>query len=279
MALLRAPGGELSVRELGRPRGGNVVALRQERGSVFRVVNITIFVHGFNNDVAAARKSYQAHVRNLQGIPSTRMRGIFWFYWPGDIRGPRFLSMLTYPLMIDRADEAGQRLAEFLQLIPTAGFHVRFVAHSLGNRVVQEALRSLREADATNTVVDGVHLMAAAVPTTFCEGTGPFATRSPTRMEYVSSSTDDHVLRRFFPPGELFETVTWAEAVGRRGGPAGRWSGGQDTGLDHSDYWADQAVADTSAVLMGGSRPSRPPRERHLGRRRLLHRPPYSSRV
>src|SRR6185369_5317013 len=81
-----------------------------------------------------------------------------------------------------------------------------FVAHSLGCRVVLEALRELldgRAPDAESHRVPGVCLMAAAVPTFMVDGNARLAGAAMVpRASYVLHSRADMVLRFTFPSGQ-----------------------------------------------------------------------------
>jgi hypothetical protein len=245
---------------------------------------VTIFVHGYNTSVDAARKRYEEHMSHLRrSVDRKLLDSVCWFYWPGERAASvpivgQFLSAAAYPWIIGRARDSGVALALFLRERASPTLRVRLVAHSLGNRVVLETLKTLEELGPPVVNIDRIHLMAAAVPVTFCAPGGAFGARSATRRETVSFSGQDKVLGGAFPLGQLFETQALSQAVGRRGNPTARWASRYDSNIDHSDYWKDKATAQTTAYALSWSR-QRPPRWRPPLRRTLARRLLAAARI
>lgn len=246
-----------------RPRGGPAIyplsAPRLGRWS-----RVTIFVHGFNNNEKQARVRWrQTRVRlaPMLGV-SKYMTRLAEYYWPGDRGiGPRFLKSVLYARDVQMARRCGQDLGRFLDERGSPQ-HVAFVGHSLGCRVVLEALRELRVRSSSVTCSTAL-LMAAAVPEGLCGFPNQFA-RAPglaslAKREHVLYSFNDHVLRLWFPPGQWGAQLLRDDdpapgsrsAVGRTGGPVGRWSLATQTRLDHSDYWVSNASLPYVAKTLG----------------------------
>jgi hypothetical protein len=120
---------------------------------------------------------------------------------------------------------------------------VFFVAHSLGCRVVLEALYSIAElADLgieTRAKVRGMFLMAGAVPYLMCEDDELFKRRDPKLRDWVIHSAEDKVLAKAFPGGEWAAGESKGEAIGRHGWPPERWHRDVLTKLGHGDYWSE----------------------------------------
>lgn len=217
---------------------------------------LVILVHGYQNDITKAGGSFgrfRAALRGALALRSETALGAFWeFHWPGDDeRYP--LSVLGYPTRVHLADGAGDRLGEFLaDLDPRQEVHL--VAHSLGCRVALAAARRVRRTNAyAGACLGHVLLFAAAVPMGQCvdEQGRPFRPPMPVRGEQVYYSRSDRVLRHVFAVGQSAAGERGAVAVGREGGPPGRWLTTTNTGLGHSDYWGSYEVAAHAGPLLG----------------------------
>jgi hypothetical protein len=141
-----------------------------------------------------------------------------------------------------------------------------FVAHSLGCRVVLEALRSAGD-KSTRDGVSGARagvaaFMAAAVPNELCGSGGDFAAAPNNSRQAVLYSARDRVLSRFFPLGQAIYGER-GEPVGRHGRPWGRWSNRMDTQLGHGEYWADSSVREFLVDFLA----DRAPRRREISER------------
>lgn len=273
---MSALGGDLSVRE--KARGGSVVGDAKENppGWMRLRSRILILVHGYNNSLCAGCASYDHFLKRVpRGFPTVGR-----FFWPGDSR-PAFLSGLAYPFKIDTAIESARALAEALGRLAdrSVPLEIYFVGHSLGCRVILEALKASGEARLLRHV-RAVCLMAAAVPVGFLEKGGRLeggATRVSGRLVLYSHS--DGVLRWSFPAGQVLAAAMGKgagtseasrEAVGRRGNPVSfPTDSAHMTGNGHSDYWKDPRIFKHIAPLMGVAV------ERRIERRPLpVHGPP-----
>ncbi|MBN2565260.1 MAG: alpha/beta fold hydrolase [Candidatus Eisenbacteria bacterium] len=266
-------GGDLSVRE--RPSGGEVAAGVRENppGWTLLYGRVVIFVHGYNNSLRAACKSY-AKLRRL--MPS-RFPRVGHFFWPGDLSNG-LLSKLSFPAQIAGAREAGEKLAEFLQGVERlrrTPLEIVLVGHSLGCRVILEMLRDVVDPGrAPWPRVPVVCLMAAAVPTGHVRPDGRLEDAIGIGKErLVLFSPDDGVLRWTFPIGQFFaEGRAGAdgllpEAVGRHGNPKSYPTQSYEmSGNGHGDYWSDDRVIDCLAPLVGVATPRRIDARRIVGR-------------
>jgi hypothetical protein len=258
---------------------------------------IVLLVHGYNNDKAEADQSYDAVSANVAADVGAPAENIWRFYWPSYVErltgrivddavsvsserlnagteSNSLLSMPTYALQVLKAREVGAALGRYLrgvhatEALPT---EIIFVAHSLGCRLVLEAIRELlggRTPDTESHRVAGACLMAAAVPTFMVEANARLgAAAIVPRVSYILHSRSDLVLRFAFPPGQgaasaiLSRTSDdradtegrFPEAVGRHGNPSVTWLRRGDTGLGHSGYWAHPSTAPTVLrALQGG---------------------------
>lgn len=193
-----------------------------------------LFIHGYNNAHAEARYKY-AIFRDLIHKNFGVTTPVVEFHWPGNRRWG-FLSFACYPLEIQAAIDSGVRLAEWIKSL--AG-NVRLIAvtHSMGARVLVEAMNELRSAGAANRVV-GACLMAAAVRVDqVANGTlGPCP--GETMRWRVLFSSADKVLHYAFPIGQTAGgDGVFPAAVGRAGEPLTKWESLDSPGYDHSHYW------------------------------------------
>jgi pimeloyl-ACP methyl ester carboxylesterase len=257
-----------------RESGGASVFPESEWGALVGYRKLTIFVHGFNVDEHAARKKWKTTHRELrEALQATKLSKIVFYYWPGDASSHRAISSISYFTRVDVAEKCGRDLAQLLIDIASHGprLTVQFVGHSLGCRLVLEAVRNLR--DSTKVRVEAILLMAAAVPEGLCEDGRAYAAPMAQR-EIVLHSSADTVLRRWFWIGQRLAHLRGElspgpnrGAVGLSGHPRTRWNGELDScGLDHGEYWTAPYSIEHIAELYGGSR------ERSLPRRRLPRR-------
>lgn len=193
-----------------------------------------LFIHGYNNEHAEARYKY-AIFRDLlhQGFGVTTP--VIEFHWPGNRRWG-FLSFLSYPTEIEAAIESGQKLAAWIaSLSPNA--RLIAVTHSMGGRVLMQALKTLRAQGAADRMV-GACLMAGAVRVDEVANgdLGPLPNEGM-RWRVLFSSADK-VLHYAFPVGQTAAgDGVFPSAVGRAGEPLAKWDSVNSPGYDHSYYW------------------------------------------
>ena len=117
-----------------------------------------LFVHGYNNAHAEARYKYAIFRDLIHGLGVTTP--VIEIHWPGN-KAWGFLSFACYPLEIKAAIESGQRLAAWIETL-SATARLVVVTHSMGGKVVLEALNSLPNTGGASRII-GVCMMAAAV--------------------------------------------------------------------------------------------------------------------
>ncbi len=249
-----APFLELYLRR--KSEGGDVLAPARFQGPVDARARTSclVLVHGFNNsEVEAAEAYFGYRTRQTELTGATRDYFDRYFgdaFWPGDADWGRFdfADFLVYPAAVKKAATAARELVQLLWSMPNLE-RVSFVGHSLGCRVVMEALQRLQER--ALPVVDAVCLMAAAVPAEMLEPRGRYHSLMQrlqvigTRM-YVLHSTRDPVLHRAFPPGQKLAGEGSNRALGRVGPNASMPGFGATltdsvaSGATHGDYWGQQ---------------------------------------
>lgn len=175
-----------------------------------------MFVHGYNNTHEQARLSY-ARFRGWLGKFKANAR-VLELHWPGDGIYTA-LGAPLYPLQINRAVKCGELLARWIEA-QTIGAHFVLVGHSLGCRLVLEALKALREDDRHR--IHGVCLMAAAVPVRMIEKNALGPEHAPDANWRILHSRGDNVLGAVFHAGQVFDS-RFTRAVGYLGGPRKRW--------------------------------------------------------
>jgi pimeloyl-ACP methyl ester carboxylesterase len=139
-------------------------------------------------------------------------------HWPGNGRYT-LTGALLYPWQIKRSVECGQRLADWIKA-KTSGASFMLVGHSLGCRLILEALKVLDPAHRRR--ITGVCLMAAAVPVRMIENDELGPAHTPNAIWRILHSRGDNVLGAIFHFGQLFDSQ-FTRAVGYLGGPSERW--------------------------------------------------------
>lgn len=201
-----------------------------------------ILVHGFRTSEENALSNYRIFQIRTSGASAELADRLYGFSWPGD---SGYLADPTYfRRMEGQADHCGEVLADFLSDEIADGSPIRyiFVAHSLGCRLILQALtRVLRRFPHLRRRYH-LFLMAAAIPTSMlAPGTDQRSALQSLAFAHPLSSSADWVLRDIFPRGS---GVRRARAVGLAGEPKGEhWAvpePGVTSGLTHDQYWPDQ---------------------------------------
>jgi pimeloyl-ACP methyl ester carboxylesterase len=251
--------GELSVRT--ESVGGNVAAAVTAEPPDWPLGrrHIVLLVHGYNVDMDAARSSYTLAFTDA-------LADVGYFFWPGDTRGGILISSASYPFQITNARDSARLLADYLSAAfgpegaPSA---VSLVGHSLGCRLVLEALKIVFEEGRAWPDVRLVCLMAAAVPVDLLESGMALesAARQAKTLVLLYSFLDD-VLHYTFPSGQaaafLFgiEEASYGRAVGRFGLPEAISPNRIEEQLGHGDYWRQESgVASLVASFLGAAVP------------------------
>jgi len=244
--------GELSVRV--EPAGGAVADHVQVLGAVRPEGrrSLVLLIHGYANSQATASGSFDSCINHLETIAgqsnSNLISPVFKFYWPGDTKLP-VISQLSYPWEIGAAVDSAVKLSIFLQGLAGPGatpVEIHFVSHSLGARVVLEAVKHFVAAGANSPVLfRSMSLMAGAVPTHMAGDPKQLQTAAliPGKRQVLFSSSD-LVLMIAFRLGEtLAGEGFFPEAVGSYGHPNGMWQQQNLKGYEHWDYWPSPLAA------------------------------------
>lgn len=263
---------QLSVRERGARKGGRVVPAYDTSGrdTIDGQGRVLLLVHGYNNSVDVALRSFSSFVASLERLaarPSLPWT-IFGVHWPGDERNA-IVSLFSYSGKIAVSRTSAASLFDYLKSRhgpAGAPMAINIVAHSLGNRLTLELVEQFRAAasatDAPNVVLERLVLMAAAVPEFRVEEHGSLRPAVQfARGTCVLHSTGDKVLQLAFPPGQTVGgDGFFPTAVGRYGHPARAWQ--QELAMadtsrrpakkyGHSSYWPGRESAAAAAAFLG----------------------------
>ena len=173
--------------------------------------HVVFATHGFN-------VSYRAGVHVLAQLEQTLALGDAFLFvgvlWPGDY----WIPVINYPAEASDAVRCGQLLAGLVNRTLSGASAVSFVSHSLGGRLIFEAVAHL------DAPADQVCVLAAAVDDN-CLSTRQYSiVRANARRVSVLASTEDLVLRLAYPLGDFAADVAfdgddspWRGALGYRG--------------------------------------------------------------
>ena len=145
-----------------------------------------IFVHGYSNSFedAARRTAQIAYDLDFQGAPIL-------FSWPSKGKW----SIESYRDDGRAASSSRQGLVEFVRLVvrESGARRIHFIAHSMGNRVVTEALAELAR-DASGVAIPKFNEVILTAPDIdareFKEAIAPHITQAAERITIYSSSSD-----------------------------------------------------------------------------------------
>lgn len=212
-----------------------------------------IFIHGFNTNEKEAIEGYQNLVKELKniGVDGIYLNRICHFYWPGNTK---YLSRASYPFQINKAITTAHMLGQFLVRAIPRSKQFNFIAHSLGCRLILEALNStLLQPFNASIKAKLVVLMAAAVPVDMIrKKTFPLSNiKEAARSIACIYSSRDTVLRKYFQIGQFAARENFSKAIGLTGEPQLFWSAGsKEIEIDHNDYWTNEDVARSLASSM-----------------------------
>lgn len=155
--------------------------------------NVLFVAHGYNNHQSEGVCALSRLEAALDLPPSAVVVGIL---WPGDSHA----GFVSYPVEKPTARLVGRQLAAFCNNELSGIASVSFASHSLGARLVLEAIRGLRSR------VHSACLMAAAIERTCLEEEYADAFDKTDRIDILASEKD-LVLRLAFPLGNFFGHV------------------------------------------------------------------------
>jgi hypothetical protein len=237
------------------------------------VRRLMIFVHGYNNSMNTADKSFTNFHSNLCqefGIGvrkgSSPIPDVAYFFWPGD--DPVWRPVTAYARSINNARRAAELLVDFLQQLGARpALDLYLIGHSMGCRLILEMFSRV-ETPAGFPTVRLAALMAGAVPTDLVAA-GQAYRRSVRRLSISIAafhSTWDLVLHDAFRGGQFAARISGIEdryygrAIGYYGVPL-RFARHRQEMIryGHSNYWPSRSVASEVGKLMGLARPYRTP--------------------
>jgi hypothetical protein len=150
--------------------------------------NLLFIVHGFNVNFAAGARMND-RLRPLLNLAAGDLPiGVL---WPGD----SFIPVVDYPFEGNVAIAAGKAIATFCRTFLASARSFSFASHSLGARVVLQALLGL------NRPARSVTLMAGAINQSCLVQEYAAAARNSTSLS-VLASKGDNVLKLAFPLGD-----------------------------------------------------------------------------
>lgn len=220
---------------------------------------VVLLVHGYNVSEPEAHAEYDDFAAGLTDLAPQLSGQVGRLLWPGD-SGVPLLRPLAYPWRVASAVDCASDLARYIHERDTPEGRpaaVVLIAHSLGVRLVIEAMARLAELEPVETRPVTLVLMAAAVAVdTARDRVWPYVARSPRFQTVVLFSEFDKVLRFAFPIGQLLaepRAFQLQEAVGLHGRPLhGVWTSRERMArYDHGDYWRSTIVRRLICALLG----------------------------
>lgn len=197
---------------------------------------VIVAIHGFNVSRPKAVRSYITLQRELR---LTDDQVLFGVAWPGDA----WLPVVNYPWEGRDAASCGANLARYLVAAMPRAESLNFISHSLGGRVLLEAVKTL--ARKTGQVC----ITAGAVDSD-CLAKGYAAVKGNSERISVLASKKDKVLKLAYPLGDFLSDVLlgdedspWRGALGRKGPkpveppPVRHRQIPDRLGYDHGDYF------------------------------------------
>jgi alpha/beta hydrolase family protein DUF900 len=216
----------------------NVAALPWDAlGALVRGKDVLLAAHGFNvsYDAGLVSLARLEGALKLTGSSTDVFLGIL---WPGDW----VIPAINYPAEDRIASHAGQLLGRFCNEWLTGARSISFASHSLGARVILEAIQ------AHSNRVKLACITAGAVNAGCLHEEYAAAAGNCERIQTLSSR-EDHVLEFAYPPGDFLADILYPdhpqfEAALGRGGPAPPISANvlayeiaDHDGYDHGDYF------------------------------------------
>ena len=198
--------------------------------------DVVLAIHGFNVPRPHGVGSLAALEAELALPPNYRFFGVL---WPGDF----WIPVVDYPFEAAHAVTSGRKLATYAHDHFAAANSISLVSHSLGGRVLLEAVQDLdrpaREVCITAGAVDDDCFLRQYMMAELNAG-----------RTSVLSSMKDQVLRLAYPAGDFISDVflgdndsPWRAALGRAGPPRPVIAPLYEepipdkSGFDHGDYF------------------------------------------
>lgn len=197
---------------------------------------VVFATHGFNVSRPAGVHALARLGRDLDLPPAFVFVGVL---WPGDW----WIPAVNYPAEAGDAVRCGRRLAKFVNTRLSAAAGISLVSHSLGGRLVLEAVSRL------DRPAREVCVLAAAVDDDCLTSRQYDAARANAKRISVLASKSDKVLRLAYPAGDFLSDIFFHDddsfrhkALGYHG-PHPRAEGvlhaqiRDNERYDHSDYF------------------------------------------
>ncbi|MEX2205895.1 MAG: alpha/beta hydrolase [Myxococcota bacterium] len=225
---------------------------------------VVFATHGFNVSYQAGAQALAQLETDLNLGPGFVFVGVL---WPGDW----WLPVINYPAEAGDAVRCGVLLAKFVNARLARARSVSLVSHSLGGRLVLEAVTHLAKP------AREVCLLAAAVDDDCLSSAQYAAARGNAGRINVLASTRDLVLRLAYPAGDFVSDVgfdddsPWRRALGYHGPQpeaperVRHAQIDRNTGYGHGDYFPTYPPAPAGAPIPKSSLPERFVREALLG--------------
>lgn len=208
---------------------------RQELAARVAGKRVLFGVHGFNVNMEDGTRAFGRLEPLLELSPSSDI--FLGVLWPGDFWVPG----INYPFEGADAMDCGRRLADFCTRVLSGAASFSFLSHSLGARLVLEAIKHL------DRPARSVTLTAAAIKRDCLSGEYASAF-SNADLIAVLASRNDQVLKLAFPVGDSFMSLFSRDrappqfALGYEGPPQAigttvpPWQIPDNAGYDHADY-------------------------------------------
>lgn len=174
--------------------------------------DVILATHGFNVNRSDGRNALSCWENLLSLPPTTAYLAVL---WPGD---SAWLPVVDYPIEGDEAIAAGNLLASFILKNLSVAGSLSFASHSLGARVVLQAIRGI----SANLRVAHLLLMAGAIDDTCLTDEYRDAAGAVAKISILASFHDE-VLALAFPGGNFLSGILtrgspyWHAALGREG--------------------------------------------------------------
>lgn len=198
--------------------------------------DVVLAIHGFNVSRPHGVGSL-ARLDAYLALPPNYL--FFGVLWPGDF----WLPVVDYPWEAAHAVTAGRNIAAYANRVFRSATSISLISHSLGGRVLLEAVQNLDRPAAQLCIAAG------AVDRDSMDGQYLGAKENAGRIS-VLSSTADKVLRLAYPAGDFISDVLlwdndspWQIALGLKGpkppilAPLVGKAIPDSLGYDHGDYF------------------------------------------
>lgn len=170
--------------------------------------NVLLLVHGYNNDSTEALSTYQvinSHVSKFMDKNGSNFYDLVLGYlWPGSQNSLKYLDAKR------RVSKLAKTMRAHLEFLHASSARVDVLAHSMGNRLLFEALNY--PSNGTKKIVQNFYSFAAAVDNESIESNEKYyqSTQNCEKL-FIFYSKHDDVLKW------LYSLVEWDKALGFEG--------------------------------------------------------------